>query len=216
MALLYFLVDTDQKARAAEELTRAERSLAKEQAALVTAIGADLLDQTNKAEESFTELRARRPNDPQVLRAAATFYSRRGKLALAADILGEMMVGPEVHATPADMAWARINRALLLALQGGRDKINQANLVLDQASPAEQQAPEYRLTKAQVLAMDPTRGGEAIKILEGLAAQAPPSESTRFLLARLYEANGRKTEALTQLAILRESKSPIPPIWTAM
>ena len=106
MELIYFFADTDQKEKAENAIARAQKSLVPEQADLVAAIGADLIGQDRQAEERFGTLLTRRPNDPQVLRQAASFFTRHGQLARADETLRTLIL----QGTPADAAAAALNR----------------------------------------------------------------------------------------------------------
>jgi Tfp pilus assembly protein PilF len=200
IALIFFLAGTDPK-QAEAELARAQQSLLREQAALVLAVGYEALGQIDKAEKHVQAQLDAQPSDPIVLRQAASFFARQRKEAKAEKCL-RTLLRPDARASEAMTAWARRSLALVLAIQGGYDRFKEAESILKKPGNNEQESQEDRLARASVLATRPDHRAEAIEAIESLTNPTAMPDEARFLLARLYEADGNWQKAEIHLLTL--------------
>jgi tetratricopeptide (TPR) repeat protein len=210
VTLLLFLARTDPK-KAEAELAEARRALAPEQLPLVLATCYEALDRPKKAGAQYRAALAARPDDPVVLRNVAAFYERSGQPDRAEPLLRQL-IDPRTKAPRATADWARRVLALALASRGGYARFREARRLCQARGELGEPSLEDRRVLALVLATQPSQRREAIRLLEGLAAhQASPPAEVRWLLARLYEAEGKWPVARGHLLALlkREEKNPV-------
>jgi tetratricopeptide (TPR) repeat protein len=187
--LTVFLVRTGQKAKAEEEVKRAEAALGREELPYVLVPYYEATGQRDHAETQYLRILATRPGDPALLQVLAQFYLRRSEPEKAAPYLRQLMERPGQHAGEY-LTWARRTRALQLVLS--RD-YRQTALALDlvQQNLAENPTSAEDLrAKAAVLAARPGDRKTAIRTLENTLGGLRPSPVEAFLLAQLYGADG--------------------------
>jgi tetratricopeptide (TPR) repeat protein len=188
--LILLLAQTDRQ-KAEEELAAARKELPPARQASVLAAGYEALGQLDKAGRHYAALaEADSAGHPEML-AAAAFYDRTGQWTKSEPLLRRLL-DPAVKAPAATAAWAR--RALAVTLAAGTYPQFKEALALVPERPTEESAD--RQARAMVLATRPAHRREAIGLLEGLPA---PSPGARFVLARLYQKDGRWPRARVQL-----------------
>jgi tetratricopeptide (TPR) repeat protein len=204
IVLVQFLSRIDAK-KAEAELEAAKARPAKDLLPVVLAPCYESLGRPGPAAEQYQLALAARPGDPNVLRAAASFYSRTGQPARAQPLL-RTLTDPATKAPEATAAWARRTLALSLPVMGDYQQFREAVALIEANGTGDTASAEDRLAKAVLLALQPAHRKEAIQLFEGLAARkgaVPPD--ARFLLAQLYERDGNWPRAQAQmLALLGE------------
>jgi tetratricopeptide (TPR) repeat protein len=194
VALIVFLVATDRKKAAEDELELARKALPPEALPLVLAPCYEALGLRDKAEEQHLALLKARPDDPALLRGAANFYLRGGQTREAEAALRALTRSRQKGAEEA-VAWSRRVLAVLLAVTGGYRRTGEALALLDETA-----TPEDERARALVLAVRPGERRQSIKTLEKSFERLRPTAYEQFLLARLYEADrdDRKAGELLQ------------------
>jgi len=205
VALVFFLARTDQK-KAEQELALAQRKLSKDQLAIALAPCHEALGRLKLAEEGYRAEVASQPANAQALRKLASFFLRHGNITKAEPHLERLLDG-SAEAPDGTVAWARRKLALTLAARGDYQSFKRALTLIDQ-NPGE--AMVDRRTKALVLATQPSRRAEAIRLFEAIPAK-DTSPDVQFLLAQLYEAAGNWKAAQANLLLLvnAHEKSPV-------
>jgi tetratricopeptide (TPR) repeat protein len=209
IALILFLVPRDAK-KAEAELKAARTALNKDQLPAVLAVGYEALGRVSDAEEQYLALVAAKPGEPAVMSQIAGFYSRTGQRAKAEPWLRKLIDLP-ARAPEATVAGARRELALVLAFKGTYPAFQEALKLLEVNAKGSESLEDRRI-KALVLATQPARRREAIKLFEQLAGQGPAnSPVVQFLLAQLYESDGNWAKArATLVAVLKEQeKNPV-------
>jgi len=187
-ALISLLARTD-ATKAEVEILNAKREL-KEQSPLVVAAGYEALGKKELAAESYRAALEKQPRDMTLLRNAAAFYRRDGKSTQAEAILRKILE-PSTAASEAAAAWARRNLALTLAARGTFQQFQEAQDLLDKNHKLLGDTEEDRRTSALVLASQPSQRRKAIALFVALSGDQTPAPDTQFLLAQLYEADGK-------------------------
>jgi exosortase len=200
-ALILFLARTD-AGRAQPELAAAKRALAADQAPLVLAPCYEALGQPALAEEQYRAALAARPHDPAVLRVVVLFYTRSAQPARAEPVL-RALLDPATRAPQAVTAWARRGLAVALAVRGDYRHFQEALALLEDNGKETGEAAANEQAQALVLATQPGRRREALRLLERAAArQAAPPPEVRLALAELYTADGDWPGARDQIVAL--------------
>jgi tetratricopeptide (TPR) repeat protein len=198
--LVRFLARTDPK-RAEAELTAARAQLPADQLPFVLAPAYEVLGRPKEAEEQYRALVAARPADPAVLRDAAGFYARAAQPEKARELLRQL-IDPKTKAPDAVRRGARRELALSLAYGGNARQFREAEALLEANVKEAGETTEDRRTRALVLATQPGHRGEAIRLFESLSSGRALPPDVRFLVARLYEADGNWPRAEAQLVAL--------------
>ncbi|GEM_PF-2868542 len=150
--------------------------------------GAGRLD---RAEQSYNEALAKRPDDGATLLRVAAFDLRLNRGAAAETVLRRLLKsGREVSS--ADRAWAQRELAMALASNGDDSKVEEASSLLVtevKASAADRRA------RAFVRGARPEGRAEAIHLLEEEAKAAPLPADEQFRLVQFYDAAGDWTQA---------------------
>jgi tetratricopeptide (TPR) repeat protein len=206
VALIHYFKRLGQKDKAMEVLQQAEKSFAKDKAPLALAECWQVLEEPEKAKQSYREALAQAPRDPATLRYAAEFYLAQGMPREAVELLRRLMAENE-HAE--DSKWARCRCAVVLAATGNFAEKGQAlelvNLAVVEdgsARPSEDARDlEEQQAQAMVLATRPdyaTRS-RAITLFENLASRIPLTLNEQLVLAQLYELTGNWSRARDQM-----------------
>jgi tetratricopeptide (TPR) repeat protein len=205
VALVLLLAQTDPP-KAQAEMEAAQAKLDKNALALVRAAGYEAMGRTAEAEAQHLALVEARPNDPATLCDVASFYTRQRQSAKAEPRLRKLL-HPALKAPEATVAWARRALVRLLGATGSFARFREALKLLDENDKGGATL-EDRQTRAWLLATQPMHRAKAIGLLEELASSGSPSPEVHFLLAQLYEADGKWPRARMQLqSVLRE---PVP------
>jgi tetratricopeptide (TPR) repeat protein len=201
VALVRFLAANEQTKEAKQLLAQGEAKLPAGEAPLALAQCWEALQEFDQAQKYYQAALAARPRDMAVLRGAAAFYLRVGRLDQAEPLL-RPLTDRKVEAPPGDVAWAR--RALAQGLANFADyrRFGEAlallglrleeGKVVEERQPADDELAEELRARARVLVTanrKPLRQA-AIAFLEDLNRRQPLSVEDQFLLAQLYEANG--------------------------
>src|SRR5205823_372909 len=128
-ALIQQLARSEQPDQALAALAEAQRVLPADAAKLVAASGYEALRRPQQAEAQYQAARADRPDDAQVLRAAAGFYLRGKQTAKALPLLRHLLQVGGVAET--DAAWARRGLALCLGAELGYAAYREALRLID-------------------------------------------------------------------------------------
>src|SRR5262249_49706486 len=141
---------------------------------------------------------------------AANFYHRMGEPAKAEQLLRRLL-DPKTRAPETTVTWARRVLAVVLASDGNYLHFREALALLEENSKATKDAMEDRQAQGLVLATQPSRRRDAIRVLEGLSAdQRSPSADVQFALAQLYEAEGEWAKAWTHMLTLLQTHDSNP------
>jgi tetratricopeptide (TPR) repeat protein len=201
VSLLRYLTATNQKRPAADVLRRALVAFGPD-APLGRARCYEAAGQVVEARAQYRVALQDKPEDAAVAVAAAGFFMRATLPADAEPLLRRIAAG-RVKASGRDMAWARRGLAILLASGPPYRRFQEAltllGLALDRAGKLareEKQPPserdEIQRARARVLASQSSRPlqARAIAYLEDLGRRRPLNPEDKFLLVRLYEAQG--------------------------
>jgi tetratricopeptide (TPR) repeat protein len=203
VALVQFLAGTGQRQRAEAALEEARRQLPAGQAVPALARGYEALGHPRRAEQEYRQALAARPEDVLVLRDAAAFFLRQNQ-PLQAEPLLRRLIGLSKTASE-NAAWARRQLALALARTGNERALTEALALLAQNARGGRPSAGDQRVKAVVLAAQPRRRREAIRLVEELVKRRTGRPEDQFLLARLYEATGQWPRARARmLALLAE------------
>jgi predicted Zn-dependent protease len=146
--------------------------------------------------------------DPSALKLAATCALKQNRLAQVDEYLNKL--GALAGLATSDRAWANRVRIALLVNKGRASDQDQAlalveqNLRIDPNSAADQQL------KVSILALRPTRRGEAIAILERQRAANALDPAAQFLLAQLHLGQGSEEKYQKEMLKLLGLKSKNP------
>lgn len=202
VALIQYLARVGQAEKAEAALADARARIEEGVRAVALAQCYEALGREALAEKQYGEAVQGRPDDPAALRAAADFYLRTGR-PTAAEALLRHFLDPTVKAPPPDLAWARRSLAFALAAKGDPREADRALALLEENRRGSTESAEDQCTRALVLALRPGRGEEAVGLFEDLARRQPLAPEERFVLAKLYEAEGnwrRARETFLSLA----------------
>ncbi|MGA2700263.1 MAG: tetratricopeptide repeat protein [Isosphaeraceae bacterium] len=170
------------EARAAVDA--AGKALPADRSALTLARCWLLVGDLGQAEASSHKVLEGQPHNPAALKLAATVALTRNRPDQVEDYLRQL--DRSADASPADKVWAnRIRVALLLGKNRPADR-DRALALIDQNLANTPDSVEDLALKATVLAIRPGGQGDAVAILERLAAANRLGVNERFLLARLY------------------------------
>jgi tetratricopeptide (TPR) repeat protein len=161
-------------------------------------LAADLAEAGGRREEADRLLREARqyhPGDPRLAR----------RLAHTEPVL-RRLIDPAARAPAAVVAWARRELALRLAARGDYRRFQEAVALLDQNDKEAPASAEEQRARALVLATQPGRRRDALRLFERLALDpAPLAADVRLTMVTLYEADGQWPPAREQLlALVRE------------
>jgi cellulose synthase operon protein C len=203
VALIRFYAATRRKPEAESTIRLAQRRLPAETSALALAICYEAVGNTEDANKQFELALLKKAHDPFVVRRAAEFSMRSGKLPEAEARLRTIVSG-QVAAKADDVAWARRALASVLRASGSYPKIQQALALIAQNTAA---TPDDQRERAFALAVCPQleRRREAIQILEGLVSSQSDATDVRMVLAQLYLAEKNWPQALKQWRSLATS-----------
>ena len=212
VALIEFLARIGKTQQAEEAIQEARGRIPARWAPLPMAHCYEVLGKVAEAAAQYEAALAASPDDPVVVRRAVDFSVRTGKPRQAETQLRKI-IGGQVPAAEAHIAWARRRLALILADRGGYQDLEQALELIEQSLATASPSAADRRAKAILLASHPKRQRrqEAITILERLLREersAAPQD--RFVLARLYLAEGDWAKARGHLQHLLASQGKDP------
>jgi tetratricopeptide (TPR) repeat protein len=207
--LVQLLVRRQRPGRVEDVLSEAAKILDPLDATLLRAAAGELLERFDDAEKAYADVLRDAPQDPRVLRAAAGFQMRRGRLDAATPLLRRLA---DSNANDADTAWARRGLALCLPKRTF-PQFQNALALLEQNTPAGGAArAEDLVVRATILATrrEARFRNEAVQILEQLATRGVLNLGQQLLLAQLYEAVGRRArgDALLDRLLAANDRDP--------
>jgi cellulose synthase operon protein C len=194
VALVQFHAATGNNDRARAETEAAKSRLSQGIAAgLALACCYEAIGAMDQAKAQYETTVASAPSDVTIVWCAANFYCRNGELSAAEPLLRRLM-DPKSQ-SPAIVAWARRNLAIIVAVRGDPTRRSEALALL---------APDAGTTisgndvigeqraRATVLTMQIGQQykREAVKILESLIDRRVAIPEDYFLAAQLHEALG--------------------------
>jgi tetratricopeptide (TPR) repeat protein len=221
VALVRYLVFTDQREAASKALAEAQAQLPAAKMHLATGQCQEALGDLDKAQAAYRAALEAQPEDTDVLRANAAFCLRYGKFQAASPLL-EKLLARKSKLTEADAAWARHNLAIVTAANGDYPQFLKALAMVDMTvdktgkaveTPNAGTGPEEVRARAHVLALQPQRPNrkKAIALLEKLRDNQALTPEDQLLLARLYNAEGNwpKTRALLSELVTKVNQTPL-------
>ncbi|HJT77610.1 MAG TPA: tetratricopeptide repeat protein, partial [Gemmataceae bacterium] len=211
--LVQYLVNKGAKEKAVAEVRAAEGKIPAAQAPLALAPCYEAIGDLAKADKLYEKALAAQPDDVGTLRTVAAAELRHGRWDGAEAHLRKII--DLAITSKDDRAWARRVLALVLTARGdyqhSREALNTLGILGEDKQPGAAAAgsPADQRTLAVVLAAQRTRRQrrDAIRILENLLAQEPPTAEDQFLLAQLYESVGDWPQARQQMVNLLSADS---------
>ena len=207
LALVVLFAKTDPK-KATAELMAAKAKLPEAQLHSLMAAGYEVLGRLKEASEEYVATLAARPNDPYVIRTVAGFQLRTGDWAKAEASLRKLLT---ISKSDDTIVWARRSLAITLARLGGYIRFQEAETLLAENSSRYESTSADRSVRAMILAYQPGFRREAIQLLENETtnnAAMPPD--LRYLLAQLYERDGRWQLAQAELSAILKTHERNP------
>ncbi len=193
VALVQFFARIGQKQRADEAIAEARKKIPAQHAPLALGMCYEAVGNHDEAEKKYLEAAAAAPSDASRVRVLAEFYLRRGKSAEAEAQLRKLVTS-QVKTAKTDLVWARRALALLLSGRGNYESLRQGLDLIELNLKTPRPAIQDQRVKAMLLSSCPKREqrDEAIELLEQVVRdhRAPTTAEDRFVLARLYLAQG--------------------------
>jgi tetratricopeptide (TPR) repeat protein len=206
VALIVLLAETGRPAAARATLEEAKRVLPKSEHPALLAPALEVLGDLPGAEAAYVALTHAAPDSAAAKYAQASFYLRTSQLAKAEPLLRSLAQGDS-----ADAARARRALALVLARSGDFTKSGEALRLLDVNLGGRWSGPDDERARAIVLALRPGDRAASIQALEDSFRLLKPTAAEEFLLAKLYDADGkwpRAREHLHTLVSTKEGNNP--------
>jgi tetratricopeptide (TPR) repeat protein len=209
IAWVEYLFRTGQKDQAEAAIQQAQRKLPPDSAPLALALCYLATGHPDLAEERYQATLAARPNDPATLRVVADFYLRTGQNPKADPYL-KRILDARIRAPEPLVIWARRNRAIGLALQGGYQRIREGQALIEENLRAGDDVEDWR-AKALLQAKEPGGLRGAIRTLEELERRQPPTPDEKYFLAQLYESAGEwpRARSLMQGLLSSDGENPL-------
>jgi tetratricopeptide (TPR) repeat protein len=215
LAYLQLLMGQNRSKEAIEQLAEAEKNLGNERRTLALGRMQDTIGATDKALALYEAALKENP-DAETLRTVANAHMSAGRTRLAEPLLRRIMRRELTGMSEADADWAK--RGLALCLAGGTDynrfteALEYVGEKLDKDGKlkpplVEDPNVENKRIRARVLASQKSQHQfrtRAIQILEDLKSAKALSKDDEFLLALLYEAEGKPEKSLNALAELSQ------------
>ncbi len=228
LALVRLLAASGRADAARKAIETARTKLPADTLPLTLAQCFDAVGDEKAAREQYTLALERKPAEFDVRGPAVTFFLRAGEPAEAEKLLRPMVDG-RLKLAENETIWARHQLAVLLASYPDEPHFTEAlglvglrlesDKVVANGPPAGGTAEgrrEESHVRARVLASRPRHAcrAEAISTLKELAAGGPLTAEDKFLLARLYEAEGDTPRARELLLALTAGHEEDPAVLT--
>lgn len=205
-----FLIERKRKDEALKAIRDAEEALPEGKKSLTLARCYDVAHQPRKAHRYYTLALEEHKDDAAVLRTVAEAHLAAGRVRDAEPLLRKLKSGTLPRATAADLSWAQRNLAMVLAgspdYQRFADALDLVGLKLDvngRLAEVEHrgQPTETVRARARVLASQTQKQfrTQAIRLFEALDNRGELTPDDRFVLAMLYEADGRTDRSQARL-----------------
>jgi tetratricopeptide (TPR) repeat protein len=200
--------------RAEDVLVQSQKALAEADAATVLGHLCQAEGDKEGAEKYFLAAARARPADALVLQNLATFYLRSNQFARAEPHLQQMLSlsGKDAEGR---RAWARRALAEVYAAGGSYPYFKKALAALDENKKSPGETTDDVRARANVLATRAEHRKEAIGLLKRLTTGQSPREADKWLLARLYDADGDWGQAEVLLLSLVNSPTAKEPAYFA-
>ena len=210
VALVQWLVDTDQMHEAEKAASDAEEMIPPNVAPLALGYIYEALGKTPKAQQSYEKALKLRPDLASVVRLLADFYVRSQQAQRAAPLIEKLLSG-ELKTGENDLVSARRLKAGILFKQG-YPKLKEAVALLDLNLASRLASPVDKRMKVRFLLTDPRRARslEVLEVAEGLVniGKAEPDPEDRFQLAQLYLTRGNWDRCRDQMTKLVDGDRP--------
>ncbi|MGL4552093.1 MAG: tetratricopeptide repeat protein, partial [Gemmataceae bacterium] len=220
LARVQFLVERKRKPEAERAILDAEKNVPAAKRPLVLAQCYDVASKHAEAMKQYALAAERGKDDPATLRAVGSAHLALGRLRDAEPVLRRLL-GGAVAASADDLAWAR--RSLAMVLAGGTDyrrfteALDLVGMRLDvngklAESDDRDQPSEAVRARARVLASQAQKPfrDRAIGLFEGLDRKGDLTADDRFVLAMLYEADGKAERSQSSLRQLTQTPVRTP------
>ena len=212
IALVRIVVNMGQPQKAQFVIAEAERSLKGELAPITLARCYELLNQQDMAQAKYESAAKASPQNSRVLRQAATFYLRAGKLDRAEPLLRQI-INLQSQATLDDARWARRSLAGILRGRGDFDQFCQGMALIEENLRGKFVSIEDKRAKVQFLMADPRKEkiGEAIRAMEDLVQGPGATPDDYFSLAQLYLRKGDWPGYIHRMNRVLGAQKVVPP-----
>lgn len=203
VALIRFLSAMGKEEKAEKAIQEATLKLSAKDAPLALAQCYEVMNKPEEAEKKYEAALAAAPDDIAVVRMAANFYARLGKLIQAETQLQRIIDG-KLKAEPQDVVLARRQLALIYAARGGYQNLQKAHELIEQNLVMPESSVIDRRVKARLDASDPTRArrDQAVRMFEEMLKEQAASPDDRFALIQMYLAAGDWIKASNQFRSL--------------
>jgi tetratricopeptide (TPR) repeat protein len=199
IALVEHLAQADRNADAEVVLAEARQKLPADRRLPTLARCHELLHRLEDAEAAWEQALAARPDDFIVLAQAADFY-RRADLPDRAEPLLRRLLAPAVAAPAEHAARARRQLAVLLATRNRPEALS----LVQGDSTADARVRLF------VRGQDPAELPRALSEFQESLRRQAPSPTDRLMLAELFVAAGKVSQARSILEPLATQASPVP------
>ena len=161
-----------------------------------------------QAEALIEKVLKDQPGEAAALRFAAGLYFRQSRLDKVNECLS--MFDRIKDRSADDKAWANRTRIALLLKTGRAADQDQALELVENNLKNDSRSIEDQQLKVTVLALRPSRRGEAVKILEQLGQANLLDPKARFLLAQLYlgQPNDEKYRSEMLKLVSQKTRNP--------
>ena len=204
MSYVQHLVLEKQFDQAKAALAAARRALPADRANLALAQCYAMLGETTKADGRMQAALQSPACDLATIRGAIDLCINQGRFDQVEPLLNKLLA-PAMASTPDVRAWANRTRSLARLSTGRLAEMDQALALIElnlKANPAS--LPDQRL-KAVLLALQTSRRGDAIKLLEPLEESNQLGSNEQFILAQTYLSEGLVSKYRSQMKKLLES-----------
>ncbi len=211
IALVQFFSASEAKDQAEKVIAEVSQKIPAKQVPLALAQCYEAMQDFAAAQKKYEVALAADPQDAVVVRAAADFYCRTRKSALAEVQLNRIIEG-KVRSPEADVFWARRELALIVANRGGYQNFQRARELIDKNLAAAEASVLDRRARAIIDVSDPVRSRrkEGIHMLETMVQDQIATSEDRYELAQMYLAAGNWIQASIQFRNLVASYSNEP------
>lgn len=200
-------------------LDEVAQNVKKEERSLALAQCYEALGKEKEAQENYRQAAGANSQDPAIWRSVAQAHLRAGRLSEAEPLLRRLLEAR--GARPEDRSWARKSLALVLATgtdyQRFNDALKMVGMGLDsdgrlthKSSSSAEETIDDKRTQARVLATQEQQQfrQNAIQLLEGLGKDHALLPDDEYVLALLYDAEGRWPKCRELLEKLSKNPSP--------
>jgi Tfp pilus assembly protein PilF len=210
VALVQFLAARGRVDEAVNTISAARKKLPADKAPLALAQCYETLNMTNEARQFYDAAVKQSSADVAVLRPAAAFYLKTGRVNEVTPILRAVAEG-KVAASPENVEWAKRGLAVVLSASADYEQFKEAlrlvGLKLDDSGQLPRETPANESTdslraKARVLATQPGQRQfreRAIELLEYLSRRGALQPDDKYILAILYDAGNAWPKSRNQL-----------------